>query len=1309
MKINSNKLLQKQIVLIFIILFSFYSKLNAQTSISGIVNLYSAVTSISQPACAPCDVACVHTITVTNGSLFAVGDRALIIQMKGATINTANSAGSGNVTAINNAGNYEFFEVGSIAGNVITPRYPLIRSYTVTGKVQVVRIPQFADDVAITGTLRALDWDEAAGIGGVVAIEAKKVIMSAGIDVLGQGYAGIQMGVNGVPDNCTINPTTVFNVNNGTNSTFTKGDGIVLDDPNTNRGRAPRANGGGAGISGDSGGGGGSNYGAGGEGGKRWCDVDGANAGGIGGFALTSFLAQDKVFLGGAGGPGFVTTGNPSTAADGGGIVIIFADTIVGNNQTIDARGTAPVAVNPVGAPDGGGGGGAGGTVVLKTKVFVGNLTVNASGGNGQDLNTDIDHGPGGGGGGGVLLYSLAAIPPGVTFIANAGQGGVMLPAAVSIADRNGSQDGTVGGSISLYVPIQNPNYEGNIDKDVIPVACDIDDDNDAIPDIVEAYNGDHDNDGLYNYEDADFCTVFFQGVNGWNCAQGLPDPSGDLDGDLIPNFRDANFPGCGTLVSGGICSNYDKDGDGNPNHLDLDSDNDGVSDLVEARGVDTNGDGQIDVTTDTDGDGLANSYDNNDNDGPTGSSPCAGIPNCLQVASTSILFDGDANGSKELDPDLDGDRLPNYLDLDSDNDGITDVREANGLDANNDGRADAFVDIDNDGYNDVYDGVFENCTTTGSYSITPSFTAYATSHGPGNTGITNPNDALGVPLAADYAELFDSGDIFTLQISNTVSTGGIITLYLTNESGSNAANSSLTFSTNGTTFTNATVFNVPAGATFQTFNITVPINTVAIRMTRTNGTNIRFHGLSYVVPQVINSTIVRTCVTANGSPIVFTGADTNSDGQPNSYVSGNSDSDINPNFIDIDADNDGIVDNSEAQATATYIAPGTGDSDNDGLLNAYDFTSGGTAIIPVNTDGADNADYLDLDSDNDGSNDPIEGWDTDGNGVANTLSLGTDADRDGLDDAYDVNDALTNPTNGTTPSSYPDVLLAGGDRDWRDCRRTIALGTVTNPTTCGGTNGSIQITGLAISTTYTIDYVDDGTPVSVSLSSNASGVITISGLNAGSYTNIRATRSGCSSNTLSGPVTLANPPNTAAAPSSSPTLCRNSALTSITIATTGATGISNSGVSGANGLPAGVSATWAANVITISGTPTASGTFNYSIPLTGGCGTVNATGTIIVTATNTAAAPSSSPTLCRNSALTSITIATTGATGISNSGVSGANGLPAGVSATWAANVITISGTPTASGTFNYSIPLTGGCGTVNATGTIIVTATNI
>ena len=174
---------------------------------------------------------------------------------------------------------------------------------------------------------------------------------------------------------------------------------------------------------------------------------------------------------------------------------------------------------------------------------------------------------------------------------------------------------------------------------------------------------------------------------------------------------------------------------------------------------------------------------------------------------------------------------------------------------------------------------------------------------------------------------------------------------------------------------------------------------------------------------------------------------------------------------------------------------------------------------------------------------------------------------------------------------------------------------------------------------------------------------------------------------------------NTAGTASSTPTLCVNSALTSITHTTTGATGIGT-----ATSLPAGVSASWSANTITVSGTPTASGTFSYSIPLTGGCGSANASGTITVTAGMTAGSASSSPTVCPNSTMTTVTHTTTGATGIGS-----ATGLPTGVTATWASNTITISGTPTVSGTYNYSIPLTGGCGTVNATGTITVQSTSL
>src|SRR5204863_71687 len=143
---------------------------------------------------------------------------------------------------------------------------------------------------------------------------------------------------------------------------------------------------------------------------------------------------------------------------------------------------------------------------------------------------------------------------------------------------------------------------------------------------------------------------------------------------------------------------------------------------------------------------------------------------------------------------------------------------------------------------------------------------------------------------------------------------------------------------------------------------------------------------------------------------------------------------------------------------------------------------------------------------------------------------------------------------------------------------------------------------------------------------------------------------------------------NTVSAASSSPTLCINTAITPITHTTTGATGIG-----AATGLPAVVTASLASNTITISGTPTASGTFNYSIPLTGGCGSVNATGTIIVTPNNTVSAASSSPTLCINTELKPTTLTTRRATGIR-----AAPELPAGVSASFSGNTITISGTPT-------------------------------
>ncbi|MBF4983367.1 hypothetical protein FNJ87_03140, partial [Nonlabens mediterrranea] len=93
----------------------------------------------------------------------------------------------------------------------------------------------------------------------------------------------------------------------------------------------------------------------------------------------------------------------------------------------------------------------------------------------------------------------------------------------------------------------------------------------------------------------------------------------------------------------------------------------------------------------------------------------------------------------------------------------------------------------------------------------------------------------------------------------------------------------------------------------------------------------------------------------------------------------GDSDGDGIPDWFDQDSDNDGIPDNVEAQLTDGYINPSGVDADGNGLDDAYESTPGtGEGITPVNTDGSDNPDYLDEDSDNDGVPDSIEGFDFD-------------------------------------------------------------------------------------------------------------------------------------------------------------------------------------------------------------------------------------------------------------------------------------------------------------------------------------------
>ncbi|MFK7061226.1 T9SS type B sorting domain-containing protein [Flavobacterium oreochromis] len=122
-------------------------------------------------------------------------------------------------------------------------------------------------------------------------------------------------------------------------------------------------------------------------------------------------------------------------------------------------------------------------------------------------------------------------------------------------------------------------------------------------------------------------------------------------------------------------CVSKDSDGDTIPDKEDIDSDNDGINDLIEAQ----NNTPITISNTDTNNNGLDDAFEpgltpfDNDKDG---------IPDYLDLDSDN---DGILD-SEENFTDFDHDDIGNYRDLDSDADQCFDVKEAGFMDTNTDG-----------------------------------------------------------------------------------------------------------------------------------------------------------------------------------------------------------------------------------------------------------------------------------------------------------------------------------------------------------------------------------------------------------------------------------------------------------------------------------------------------------------------------------------------------------------------------------------------------------------------------------------------
>lgn len=458
MKANRQKF---PLLLIYAIVISIFCEAQTQ-SISGVVNNYYKVLGINMTR---------SMLKVDNSSYLLPGQRGILIQMKGASVDQSNPSSNSNwgtISSIGNAGKFELVRVCAVQDDSAVLETQIQNTYDITGQVQLVIFPDHPS-VRVVDSVMALPWDSVTGKGGIVFIHVPDTVyLQDDIVATGRGFKGaVYTDFPQGPYGCTAANFTsyAFNLPASGNSTGgKKGEGIARHIANLEYGKARLGNGGGGGNNHNAGGGGGGNWGVGGIGGVRarvaafGCV---GNNPGLGAVSVSSYFSgpPDRLFMGGGGGAGQGNNDVGMHGGNGGGIIFIKCSVLSGNGKHIFANGAIqhrvlvfpPYTDTTIADSDGGSGGGGGGSIVIYANNVINGLSIESKGGKGGNNEWGGNNncmGPGGGGGGGVVWFYSSSTPSGVTTNTNGGLAGTRVngnPGGYCDGYPNGATDGGAG------------------------------------------------------------------------------------------------------------------------------------------------------------------------------------------------------------------------------------------------------------------------------------------------------------------------------------------------------------------------------------------------------------------------------------------------------------------------------------------------------------------------------------------------------------------------------------------------------------------------------------------------------------------------------------------------------------------------------------------------------------------------------------------------------------------------------------------------------------------------------------------------